>query len=88
MSTKKRIEITVETDRVWFIRQRSSSLPVWCAECAEPSEMITALEAAAASGVDSRTIYRWVGAAEALHFTETPEGRLLICLNSLPKHKE
>ena len=88
MSTKKRIEITVETDRLWFIRRRPSSLPamsVCCARCPEPSEMVTAPEAAAVAGVDSRMIYLWV-AAEALHFTETPEGLLLICLNSLPKH--
>lgn len=85
MSTKKRIEITVETDRFWFIRRRPSSLPVWCARCPEPSEMVTALEAAMVAGVDTRMIYLWV-AAEALHFIETPEGLLLICLNSLPKH--
>jgi hypothetical protein len=85
LSTKKRIEITVETERVWFTGQRRSALPVWCAECPEP--MVTALEAAAVAGVDSRLIYLWV-AAEALHFTETHEGRLPICLNSLPKHQE
>jgi hypothetical protein len=31
-------------------------------------------------GVDSRMICLWV-AAEALHFIETPEGLLLICLS-------
>ena len=84
MSTKKRIEITVETDRMWFTGQRQSHPSVWCAECTEPSEMVTAIEAAAIAGVDSRTIYRRV-AAEELHFAETSEGLLLICLNSLLK---
>ena len=91
---KKRIEITHETDRVWFVRgSRKSSQPVWCVKCAGQSEtaaraeMATAIEAAAVAGVDSLTIYRWVG-AEALHFTESDAGLLHVCLNSLPKYKE
>ena len=30
-----------------------------------------------------RTIYRWVE-ADRIHFTETAESTLLICLNSIP----
>ena len=39
-------------------------------------------EAAILAHVSSRTIYRWVE-AETIHFAETPDGLLLICLNSL-----
>ena len=87
MSKKRRIEITVETDREWLIRRRSGSRPVWCAECSQESEMVSAIEAAWLAGVDSNTIYKWAGAG-SVHFTETSERLLLICLNSLPKHKE
>jgi hypothetical protein len=44
--------------------------------------MLSVDEAAAVARSSSRAIYRRVE-ADTLHFTETPEGRLLICLNSL-----
>jgi len=45
--------------------------------------MIMPDEAVMLAHVSARTIYRWVE-AEQLHFTETPEGCLLVCPNSLP----
>jgi hypothetical protein len=44
--------------------------------------MITPSEAVMLTHVSARTIYRWVE-AEKIHFAETSEGLLLICLNSL-----
>jgi excisionase family DNA binding protein len=44
--------------------------------------MLTADEAATIAKVSSRTIYRRVEAGE-MHYTETAEGRLLVCANSL-----
>jgi hypothetical protein len=44
--------------------------------------MITADEAAQLSFISSRLIYRLVEADE-LHYVETPENRLLICMDSL-----
>ncbi len=83
---KKRTLITIETDRVLMIdgrrRTRSSSRAAWCAVCAAQARMLTVDEAAAVAQTTSRTIYQWVEARK-LHFTETPEGRLFICHNSL-----
>jgi hypothetical protein len=45
--------------------------------------MIAPEEAMAVAGVSSREIYRWVEAGR-VHFLETSEGFLLICLDSLP----
>lgn len=45
--------------------------------------MVKVDEAAILAHVSSRSIYRWVE-TERVHFAETPEGLLLICLNSLP----
>lgn len=87
MNTKRRIEITVETERVWLARPKLCAPINLCAVCApQRSVMVTASTAAAVSDVDSGTIYSWV-AERAVHFLETPEGLLLICLNSLPKLK-
>ena len=87
MKTKRRTAITIETDRVFVIRRRGGSVLAWCAECAEQVKMVTPDEAAVFSRVSSRTIYRWVE-AEKLHFEETPDGVLFICLSSLQKESE
>jgi hypothetical protein len=79
---KKRTEITIETDRLVLISERRSKQVAWCEACAREVEMVSVDEAAALAGTSSRMIYRQVE-AQTLHFMETPEGRLLICLNSL-----
>jgi hypothetical protein len=44
--------------------------------------MLTPEVAARLASVSPRTIYRWIEAG-ALHFTETPDGILLVCQASL-----
>ncbi len=82
MSRKRRIVITTETQRIFVIRRISRSALAWCPGCAKPVKMVSPDEAAALLRVSSRAIYRCVE-AEKLHFTETAEGLLVICLNSL-----
>ena len=77
----RKIKITVETQRIAVIRQARIAT-VWCQPCAKTAQMITVDEAAKLAGVRSRTIYSWVE-AHRLHFSETPDGRLLICSSSL-----
>ena len=79
---KRRTEITIETDRVFVIRRRTGVQTAWCLRCNELVEMTTPDDAAKLGGISSRTVYRCVE-AESLHFTETHDGSLLICLNSL-----
>jgi hypothetical protein len=81
---RERTEVTVEIDRLLVIRKTSRPVSGWCAECAEQVRLLTPEAAATAAGVSVRTIYRRVEARE-LHFTETAEGRLLICLTSILK---
>jgi hypothetical protein len=80
---KHRTEIIVETHEVLTVRTRRSSSPVWCSECAEPSRMFTPSEASAICRVSPRTIYCWIE-AQKVHFHETPEGAVFICLHSMP----
>ena len=54
----------------------------WCLTCGAKAEMVPVDEAAILRRVDSRTIFRWVE-AEQVHASETANGLLLICLNSL-----
>jgi hypothetical protein len=78
---KRRTEITITTDRLVIIR-RHRSAGMWCEGCARPARMLDVDEAARLIRSTSRAIYQRVEANQ-LHFRETPEGGLLVCLNSL-----
>ena len=82
MRKKSRTEITIETDRTLLIRARKSLTEVWCEECREPGCMAPIEEIVALSGMSARAIYRAVKEGE-VHFIETGEGLLFICLKSL-----
>lgn len=90
MGKKRRTEIVIETERLLLLRESNRSLFFWCDECRVQVRMVTPEEAASAAGVSMRVIYRRVEAAE-LHFIETPEWPVLICLDSVltlnPKEK-
>lgn len=85
MRKKRRTVVTIETDQVFVIRERRPRDQVWCRRCAESVPMVTAAQAASLVQVNSRLIYHWV-ATEQLHFDETADGFLLICLQSLFDH--
>ena len=86
MKDRTRTEITIETERVLIVRKCKGSVLTWCSTCAQQVPMVKVDEAAIIARVSSRTIYRWVE-TEKIHFAETPEGLLLICLNSLAGNK-
>jgi hypothetical protein len=79
---KKRIKIILESERVLVIRRPKDKPVLWCDRCARAVAMLTVDEAAIAARASSRLIFQWAEAGR-LHFTETPEGRLYICPNSL-----
>ena len=80
--TKRRIEITVEKRRLIVLKRQRPSVLDWCTDCGEQVAMLTPDQAALIANVSSRTIYRRVEAGE-MHYTETAEGFLLVCANSL-----
>ncbi|SRR6266496_3287231 len=83
VKTRKRKEITIETERLVVVTGRKVSIVSWCRECNQRVKMVTVDEAATIAGASSRTVYRWADAG-IFHFTETSEGRLLICFESIP----
>lgn len=78
---RKRTEITIETERMLFISSPRKVIG-WCAACDAQAEMVPVDEAAVLRRVNSRTIFGWVEANQ-VHSSETANGLLLICLNSL-----
>jgi hypothetical protein len=84
MGKKRTTKITIETERLLVVRHRGQQAPRWCPDCRAQTLMLKPEEAATIAAVTPRTIYRWVEAGQ-VHFTEAPDGWLLICLNSLPR---
>ena len=81
MKRTRRRKVTVETERLLVI-SRHMGVRGWCESCSAESEMVGPEEAAAVSGLSQRTIFRQVESHQ-VHFTETQDGALLICLGSL-----
>jgi len=79
---KRSIEITVEAHQVTVIRPRRHFSLAWCAVCARRVEVLSPEQAAAAVGLSPQAIYRQIE-AQRLHFAETDEGLVWVCLNSL-----
>lgn len=79
---KKRITTTTVTHEVIVIKKATQAVSFSCAKCGDETRMVTPEQAMAIAGVNSRTIYRWVEDGH-IHHRETPEGLVLICLNSL-----
>jgi hypothetical protein len=82
--TKRRIEISLERNEFLIISRTENPLTKWCESCSGAVPMITPDQAAVMAGVSWRTISHWVESGR-IHFTETPDGLLLICINSLSR---
>ena len=78
-------EIAVDRDETIVVRYRRSFL-VWCPVCSAEVVMVRPEEAAATSGSNAREIYRLVEAG-AIHFQESSDGTVLVCLDSLTGSK-
>ncbi|HEY3027987.1 MAG TPA: hypothetical protein VGJ55_17695 [Pyrinomonadaceae bacterium] len=80
---RKRTEITIEVDEmIYAVNHRQRLASTWCSACGDVAPMITPEEAAAMTQVTVRTVNQRVEAGH-VHFVETPDGRLWVCVNSL-----
>lgn len=80
----KRTRITVETERVLVVSRRHRIVESWCDGCGHKVKLLRAEEAAFISGVSLRDICRQVE-SDSLHYMETADRVLMICLDSLLK---
>ena len=81
---RKKTEVIVERDQVLVIRRLNKREPRWCEECGEQAQMVSVDDAASIASLTARAVYRRVEAGK-VHFSETTDGLLLVCLNSLLK---
>ena len=84
MSGKRRHTVTtIESHEVWVIKRPVPTVTdVLCKACPGVSAMLTTEEAAAEAGVSQRTVFRWIDEG-AIHFAETDQGKLFVCLAPL-----
>jgi len=81
---KRRTEITIEASRLTLISRSGGATSAWCSLCDAQVEMISPDQAASLLRVSTRIIHRMVDEGN-LHFVETPDGALLICVKSLSR---
>lgn len=76
------MEILIEKRRRVVVRRRGRALEDWCIQCARVVNWLTPEEAVILTGIGSRLLYQMVEAGQ-IHFTESGEGLLRVCLPSL-----
>lgn len=81
MTAHKRIEITIETDRVLVIR-RHRSVRAWCPECGCVVDMMCQAEAQALTRLPQLAL-RDCAQSRRWHVCESQNGAPLVCLDSL-----
>ncbi|MGA7685345.1 MAG: hypothetical protein WCA58_10055 [Terriglobales bacterium] len=82
MTRHKRTEITIETDRVLIIGRRHSTR-AWCPECGRDVYVVQAQMLT--SGAQPRLLKGEGGGPQPWHSFEGPDGKQLVCLESLLK---
>ena len=85
MATRKRIEITIETDRVVIIR-RNRPTRAQCRECGSEADMLDMTTAAEFIGMTDGMLRDLMNTQE-FQVGQSPDGSLRVCLESLRKSK-
>ena len=85
---KKRTVITSRTHETFVVRwEKAESRKTFCAACAAEVEMLSVEEAVAVSGLRAREIFRLIESG-TIHFIETNDGLMFVCLNSLKRSSQ
>lgn len=87
MKVKRRIEIITVQEQIYQRHSFKRSTPppplqVWCDGCKTYTQLLSPDLAATISGITLRTLFQWIESGQ-IHFVETPEGSVLICLPSV-----
>jgi hypothetical protein len=88
MTTRKTTFITRETHETLVVRIRpqcSTRSHLLCEQCSVPVALLTPEEAGRLAGYSAREVFH-LAEAGLIHFAETPDGRLLVCPETLSQH--
>ena len=85
MDEKKNKKTAVAIHQFYVVRQQKNAAPAVCHQCPVAiASLVAPDEAAVVTGIGTRVIYRWVEEG-VIHFRETSNGSLLVCLNSFAR---
>jgi len=87
MKIRKRIEMTVETEKFLTLHISIGKHCEFCEMCNGHAPMLTVTEATQFAGMSLRTIFQLIETGQ-LHFRETATGLLFVCFVSLSAEKE
>src|SRR5215216_3042901 len=79
---KTSLQTIPEGYRIGGRRECARPMLAWCPHCDEFANMVTVGEASALAKVPSYVIHRWIEAG-TVHYSDSLEGPVLICLNSI-----
>ena len=79
-----RFELFFEQHEIWRVKHADDIESIPCPYCTEESPMIAAEKLASASGESPRNIYKLIDAGD-VHFVETANMHVLVCLASFSK---
>jgi hypothetical protein len=77
----KRTKITIETESLLVLRGRNMTR-AWCVTCAAEGEVIALEEVGMISNLERSALEQWLNSGN-LHLSQTADGSMRICLNSL-----
>jgi hypothetical protein len=78
---RRKISITVETERVLIVRRRRGPIRAWCDVCIAQADFAPLREVCALMTYDADTVQRLLAAGK-LHAINAPNAPPLICLRS------
>jgi hypothetical protein len=81
-AAKRTFEFSVEKSETYTFRRLSRLVVRWCGDCGSEVEMSKPDAASEITGISTRKIYSGIEDG-ATHFTELPDGSLLVCLRSI-----
>ncbi|HEX4950714.1 MAG TPA: hypothetical protein VFZ34_28885 [Blastocatellia bacterium] len=82
MKVIRRIEIVAVREQTYRGSEAATMCVTVCGTCEASSAMVPPDLAASLSGLHLRTLFRWIESGD-VHFVETPEGNVFLCLNSV-----
>lgn len=80
MKVKRRIEIVMVREKTYQFSDLSAL--IGCGFCGSSDQLLAPTLAANLSGISQRTLFRWIESGD-IHFVETPEGNIFLCLDSV-----
>jgi hypothetical protein len=78
----KRTEILIEFEELIMVNHGGGAIQSLCTDCHSDTWFVSPAQASLLTKVTVRTINRWVESG-AVHFVETANGLLLVCVESV-----